>query len=111
MPRNDAQMLMETLLLWFIAIFAVVSLVFGFVLGRFTPDQRAATLAVLISPFLILLVVAGALGSMIVVETWRRLAEGRLIDGEALGIFAVAYLVATCPAVVGGLFGRVMRRG
>jgi hypothetical protein len=103
--------MMEPLLLWFIAIIAVISLIFGFILGRFIPNQRTASLAILISPFLILLAVAGALGSMIVVETWRRLAEGRLIDGEALGIFAVAYLVATCPAVVGGLFGRVMRRG
>jgi hypothetical protein len=101
---------MESLLLWFIAIITGISLIFGVLLGRFIPSLRAASLAVLIGPFLILFVVAGALGSMIIVETWRKLAAGQMIDGEALGVFAVAYLVATCPAVVGGLLGRMVQR-
>ena len=101
--------MMESLLLWFIAVIAVLSAILGFLLGRFIPDIRVAWFVILTSPFLILLAVAGYLGSMIVVETYRKLAEGGMVDSEALGFFAIAYLVATCPAIVGGLLGRVLR--
>jgi hypothetical protein len=101
---------MENLLLWFIAIIAFIALVFGFVIGRVERKRSVTLLVVLIAPFAILVAVAGFLGSMIIVETWRKLAAGQIIDGEALGVFAIAYLVATCPAVVGALLGRVIRR-
>ncbi len=67
-------------------------------------------LVVLIAPFVILVAVAGFLGSMIIVETYRKLAAGQMIDGEAFGMFAISYLVATCPALVGALLGRMRRR-
>jgi hypothetical protein len=100
---------METLFLWLIATVVVISTLLGFLLGRFAPAAIVAWPAILTSPFLILLAVAGALESMIVVETYRKLAQGRMIDGEALGFFIVAYLVATVPAVIGGAIGRALR--
>ncbi len=100
---------MENLLLWIIGIIAAVSLVFGFVLGRLIKVRAVALLVILIAPFLILVLVAGLLESMIVVQTWRTLAAGRMIDAETIGFFAVAYLIATFPAAIGGLIGRVLR--
>jgi hypothetical protein len=100
---------MENLLLWIIAAIAVVSLILGFILGRLMPNRAATWLAILVSPFLILLAVAGALESMIVVDSYRKLAQGRMIDGATLGFFVVAYLVATFPAVIGGGIGRLLR--
>jgi hypothetical protein len=100
---------METLILWAIAIVVMISAALGFVLGRFMRRGLAALLAVLLAPFLILLASAGILQSTIVVQTWRDVAGGRMIDRETLSFFMVAYCVATFPAGIGGIIGRILR--
>ena len=100
---------MDNLLLWAIAVIVVVSAAMGFFLGRFVRKGVVALLAILASPFLMLLALAGALQSTIVVQTWRDVAEGRMIGGETLWFFMVAYFVVTFPAGIGGIIGRALR--
>lgn len=101
--------MLDNLILWMVAAIVVISVGLGFALGRLLRRPFIAVPAILAGPFLILLGVAAALQSTIVVETWRDLVEGRPIDGDTRWFFIVAYVVATFPACIGGLVGRIMR--